>query len=622
MNYRIENEAFSNFSRSILDNETSWSTDISAVYTELKKVGSSKNFFGTAASSTNEYITTIHNQLQKNLIDLVKLHSGNFSLFYSAWRNFETDNFGRIESSELGDIKKDLGTYSSKADGVEYRIKLYLDSISDLFTASRSKYADVVAANATVNTLLDNINTSINAIDEGHLKADFVNTELMIDSLKKLIKECMGKDRTFKANFTKDSVYDLNAWAGVSISSARVEYETSVKQDAFDEAKESAREIETQIKEYKKRETQVKIIKAVVTGVCVVASAAVIVCTAGAGTGVVIAAGAAVGAVTGAVDKSVELIGDEYVEKGNLNDMDWGDFAKDVAIAGVAGGVTGAISGAIGVGTEGVSSGLAKIAIGAGEEVINGIASRGVESGLEGVGNVITGKTDFRSALDDTFYDAVDPKEMGKDALKGTIKGVVKEGTKSVAKKIPTKMQDGSNSTLYDKYLNTKNADTTKDDLFTGSVVKGSVDKTASGVIKRYANSQIDGYTVGESLKDALDPAEMVTDAFDGAVSSGANRIKTELEDEMTIHTHAHVTDTTVNSNAAAVAGNPNVDATGATVAQNSNSVVQITNRDVVGGVTGIAINTDVANGGSTDAVSNYINSNQGNSGTVAVGTN
>lgn len=571
MNYRIENEAFSNFSRSILDNESSWSTDISAVYTELKKVGSSKNFFGTAASSTNEYITTIHNQLQKNLIDLVKLHSGNFSLFYNAWRNLETDNFGRIESTELYDIKELVKTYSKSAEKVEERIKAYLQSVSDLFTTRRSKYAELVAANATVNTLLDNINTSIESLDDSHLQYDFVNTELMIDSLRKLIKECMGKDRSFKANFTKDSVYDLNAWADVSISSARVEYETSLKQDAFDEAKESARDIETQIKEYKERETQVKIIKAVVTGVCVVASAAVIIGTAGMGTGVVIAAGAAVGAVTGAVDKSVELLGDEYVEKGHLNDMDWDKFKKDVLVAGVAGGVTGAISGAIGVGTEGVSSGLAKIAISAGEELTNGVVSRGIESGVEGVGNVVSGKTDFRSALDDTFYDAVDPKEMGKDALKGTIKGVVKEGTKAASKKIPAKTTDGTKTTLYDKYLNKDNINAKRSDLYTGSTVKGAVDKTTSGVVKRYVNKRIDGYTAGEAAGDAFDISEIANDAFDGAVSGYAGKREDEIKDSIKLKENIEKkTGTSVADSTNAVSGN--VNSTGAQVANNTST--------------------------------------------------
>ena len=122
-----------------------------------------------------------------------------------------------------------------------------------------------------------------------------------------------------------------------------------------------------------------------------------------------------------------------------------------------------------------------------GEEVVSGIYGRKIESTVDAVDDLAHGRTDFRSAVEYVAEKTYDGKELGKDVIKGSIKGVTSAATEHAAKNINVGGQSSYDSTV-------KNSNAYVEIASKG--VKGSVDKTITGVSDRYINQRIDGYAV------------------------------------------------------------------------------------------------------------------------------
>lgn len=199
--------------------------------------------------------------------------------------------------------------------------------------------------------------------------------------------------------------------------------------------------------EKESRKKTAGIIKWAAIGVSVVASAALIIGTGGAAAPLVIGA---VSAASGALVAGTSNLADQYVEHGNLienhEDIDWGDFGKDVFIGSATGFVTGwagaSVSGAVtsAMGNTAVgstllnsSSALTRVttgaAIGSVSEVGSGIVSRGAATAVEGV---LEGDFNGERVLDEMF----DGKSMLLDAAIGGVSGGKKAKNAVVGKEV------------------------------------------------------------------------------------------------------------------------------------------------------------------------------------------
>jgi hypothetical protein len=521
--YKIEYEKFNGVSSNIIKNKGNWKTNLDGVFQLLKGFENNSSFSGSAANSTCEYIETVHRKIEKNLITLIQLHAGNFELFYNDFLRIESDKFGRIESNEINTIKSDIIGYKKKVSEINSNINVFLRLISDIFQPVNKCTSDAEAIMRIQDEIvkyIDDINDAVGILDKSHSNSDFTNTKALMKALKSLINQCIEKDRTFKANFSISSIYELGAWDSVNKAGIKAEMDYTLKEIAINEAEKNSANIKNEISAYKKREKEANRWKLLITGACVVLTALMVVATAGAGTGIVIAAMAATGGFTSGAEKSIELMTDEYVEKGNLNDLDRDEYTKKVVIAGL----TGAASGAFDAATGGASSKVTKkigekIIKSTVEEVVSGGVERIVESAAENISDIADGKTDFRTAVHDTGVDTFDMEEIGKDAVKGSIKAVTGEVTSGVAKK----------KGLDAKYLNS--SDTTTKTI--SNAVKKSGDSVISGGSKRFVNKLIDGYGVTEATENAFDGESMMSDALSGAGKGASKSVKDDIESDL-----------------------------------------------------------------------------------------
>ena len=510
MNYILECESLNSVSNNVIKNKDNWVSEVSAVYAAMGKIVTCASFRGDAADSTKNYIENVHKKITDNLKKLIKLHSGNFVQFYNDMASIESDKFGRIESKEIDEISQKIGGYKKEAVAIESEIATILRGVADLRQFSKPQVKNVTDNQDSIIDLIKNINSAIRTTDSNHINSNFGITGAMITSLKMLITECRELDRDFKANFTPNSLGQISSWALVNEIEKYADEDYAFKEAQFAEAEKQTKDVAKDIKAYKEREREMAAVKFVVAGTCAIISAAVIIATAGAGTGVIVAAYAASGAITGAAGKASDILTKEYTEKGTLDNLDVGKTVKDVAGAGVTGGVTGAVSGV----WPGGKTGLTKIVSKAGESVVAGMTERGISSSVDAIGDVVTGKTDFRSAVDSVNRDVYNLKDIGKDAVKGSVKAIVKQGTSAGAKKISPKL-DGV-------LTNKKNAD----EYIISNSVKGSVDSTISGIANRTTSNLFDGYTASESVKKGFDINEIAKDAYSGFVSGDAGAYK------------------------------------------------------------------------------------------------
>ncbi len=270
-------------------------------------------------------------------------------------------------------------------------------------------------------------------------------------------------------------------------------------------------------KERHTREVISNIIKFATYTLCTVATVAVVIGTGGAAAPLALGI---VGGITGSVLTATNEMCDEYVEKGNLDEMDWKRFGKDVAVSGITGFVTGYVGGALTKGLEGVSffkSGLEStkflphVASTMGIESIKEVTTGLCERYISGVAdNLYEGKLD----LIDINKSVWNPKEIGKDALGGAIEGTVDDivGSASTCKNFDS------------KFLNSDNA--VKRTISNG-VTEGSKG-VISGAAERFEEDIIDGRSFKDSFSDAFDAKKAANDFVSEGAKGGAKAYKGE----------------------------------------------------------------------------------------------
>lgn len=438
MSYKIDFDSLDSMYNSVGNQANNWISELESIKGKFQSLLDTSNMAGAAADNIKSYIENVHMTLIALLAQLVSLHSSNCLLYKSDYQtNVDTDLHSVISCTELLDYKERIDSTRATAISIDDSISYVLNGIKDIFCVS---YADVTAVDAQhilVSNFLSDLDTEINILEDTHYNHDFINSTQMINALRAFINEQTASGRTYRTNFTTESLASSSSFLQLYNSHVDVTKELESKFSAIDTAIENENQRVADLqREYEERQEKATIIKWIVTGVCIIGSIAAIAATGGAATPLVVGA---VSAVSGAVMAGTNNLADQYVEHGNLienaDKINWGSFGKDVIVAGVAGFATGAIGAGVGgaitskLGSTAIgntllhsSSGIVRVGtgavIGSVSEVTSGVVTRGV-------GTFITTGGDFKEALDE----AVDVKNIALDAAIGGVGGGINEYT-------------------------------------------------------------------------------------------------------------------------------------------------------------------------------------------------
>ena len=492
--FKIEYSALNQVSQDINKIKDDYSKKIDNAAKAINSVIKYERFQGSSAEAMRRYFTNTYNTINKQLKQLVITFAGNFCLFYSDLIDIESDKFGRIESEELKEIRKQINTYKTNLETIDANISSYLKNVIDLFEAPNRYSKDHVSMyNDIIYEGTYKIITDVRSVDNKHCDSAFSCSTEIIKALNNILDTYLGKERKSIKDY-EFSMEDI----GLLISEKALTIYSVKEKERYDSNAVKIQNVEVQsnkiakeISDYKAREQTAKWINLAVDAVFVVASVAVIVGTAGMGTGVVIAGMASLGAVKGAVTKGTEMLTDEYVENGDLKDADWGKISEEMIVSGVSGGIKGAIDGAL----LGVSMGpVTKTVKDVGLNVLEGTQKRAVGAYID-AGKALANGSDLKTVADDMLHERYDSEEIRKDLRDG--------------------LQEAAIGSIADEIL----PDTGKKEMgkYIQKAMKKSGEKVISGGLERYQDKIEDGYEVSEAYASATDPFEVASDGISGA---------------------------------------------------------------------------------------------------------
>lgn len=409
-------------------------------------------FTGMSAEALKSYFTNIHfpiiygiGLLNSTHLDLYKQYLSDYCFKVDGDGSFSSDGGDKravFDTPELEYLARTYASFNQKTQYTEDQLNGVLNSISDLFSYSRSN-TEPMLENYHQQTikLINEVHDNVDLVESEHVYKDFVETEQMISSLTTLIREVYYKNRDFKTSFSEESLMEIaNAYnkfgeAFVSLSEKNDSIDKA-KLDAFDSANERFLQEykEEEEAERKRREAEANAWKWTGIVLGVVVGGAVIIASGGTATPVVAAIAGGLAAGTTAFCDSVA---DNVIKNGSaFKNMDWGHLAKNVIVNAGVGAIAGFVGGAAAqkVGDIGQISRLTQ-STNFGKKVLGNICINGAKELSGGVAkrfsanlgeSVIEGKTvEIRSAISDAF----DFNELKKDAVKGTASGIMKTTT-------------------------------------------------------------------------------------------------------------------------------------------------------------------------------------------------
>ncbi len=490
----------------------------------------SDSFKGQAATNMKNYLEQVHGILVASIFTVLQSYyilaidyyggytrnvdtgDGNeHGLRYTTIVNGEVSETGSIQS-KLNDVIKTAEEVVSAANGVK-------GSISDLVTIvakprTDELYNQINNAKSKAQTVHDNVISH-----EASRVNDFIEIESIISQALSIINSQLGQNRVQIVAYQQGDigkmcdienlVVNLNAVSDkVKPISENEHFEEDanlvLNRDAYIQAEEEA-----------SREWA----RWAAIGVAVIGAIAVTVVTAGAaGPG----ACALVGATAAAVGTGASLLAEEYVVKGNLDEMDWSDFGKKVVVAAAGGAVTGYL-GAISQGSA-IRQPIKNATIAFGnvvkQEVAEGLAGATWEVG-EAIGEAIVGEKPGKEIL----------STLGNDVL-GEIKTTAKDITTKGAKEFVGGMIAGNfNVNTSDKSALRKMGENTLEKA-TGELAEGMVD-TAWGVGEAVLDSD-SSTTVESALKKGLKDtvSDVAKSVVETSVSEGAFAPVTKIDNK------------------------------------------------------------------------------------------
>ncbi len=438
MGYVVDFDALDSMYNSIGSQANSWMEELKAVKEKFQVLVDTDNMSGAGATNIKNYISNTHMILIGLVLELISLHATNCLLYKNDYQtNIDTGLHAFIKSSEIDDCLEQIESTRKKAICIDESIAFALGKIRDIFYVSYADVTTVDAEHKFTSRFLSTLDQDIKSLENRHSLNDFTYSSELISALTGFINELTASSRTYKTEFSTDSLISSNAFLQLYNSHIKVSKELEEKADEISEAIENENQHVADLqKEYEERQKEAKIINSLVTVGCVVGSIALIGFTGGAASPVAVGL---ISAASGAVMAGTSNLTAQYVQYGNIienaDKVDWGSFGKDVFVASVAGFATGALgTGASNAITGGLSksaqisaalhssSGVVRIGtnalIGATSQVGAGIVSRGA-------GTLISTGGDLGAACDAAF----DKQHIFVDATIGGVSAGVKEYT-------------------------------------------------------------------------------------------------------------------------------------------------------------------------------------------------
>ena len=460
MAFKVNFDALDTMYSSIYAQSANWLAALETLNNATTALAESTEMAGSGADSIRAYMSSVHGTVQGLLAQLIQLHEKNNLLYKQDYmRNIDTSLHAVIHESELSSIRSSLQTQLNQAIDVDGELHDAMNRIRDIFTLYYNDVSDVDRAHNTAITFLSDLDESVKSLESKHTAADFTNTGDMITNLTTMIRELIGHNRSYKTDFSMELLAGSETFQTLYGSYLNVSKEIEDKASAIETAIENENQRAADLQaEYEQRQKEAQAAKWIVTGLCVIGSIVAIAATGGAATPLVVGA---VSAASSAIIAGTNNLADSYVENGNLQNVDWGSFGKDVAI----GAVTGFVTGYVGASVGGViTSGLSKTATGAsllnssnavvriGTGAVIGSVSE-VGSGIvsRGAGTFITSGGDLEESMDAAF----NMENIAYDAAMGGISGGVNAAKKPVGKEI--QLEDIDKDLLETKPSNSPN---------------------------------------------------------------------------------------------------------------------------------------------------------------------
>lgn len=428
MGFKVNFDSLDAMYSGIYAQAANWLTALETLNGATTTLAETTEMSGAGADSIRSYMSAVHGTIQGLLAQLIQLHEKNNFLYKTDYQqNIDTALHAVIQENELDAIRSSLSRQRNQAIDVDGELHDAMNRIRDIFSPYYNDISNVDDSHNDAMNFLSGLDESVKELESRHTANDFINTGDMITNLTAMIQELSSHGRSYKSDFSMEQLAGSETFQNLYASYLNVTKELDDKASAIDAAidHENLRAAALQ-EEYEERQKKAQAAKWIVTGLCVIGSIVAIAATGGAATPLVVGA---ISAASSAVIAGTSNLADQYVEKGNLNNVDWGSFGKDVAVGAVTGFVTGYVGASVG---GAITSGLSKTATGASllnssntivrigtgaaigsvSEVGSGIVSRGATT-------LITSGGDLEESMDAAF----NLENIAYDAAMGGISG-------------------------------------------------------------------------------------------------------------------------------------------------------------------------------------------------------
>lgn len=509
----------------IIDNikklKDDWSDDFEAIRKSVEDLKSSSYIKGAGSDNIKLYMNEIHSNLIDRIEILLSLLYGSVEIYRGGYQadidGGDGSDYGirytTMVEDELeygGEVSRNIDNLIGLNSSIKWEVNSVRNSISDLVWLGEPTYADLIEGSLNLaKNIASNLNDSI-LVYEGSQTDSLNSVQTAIEELRNIINYQLGVSRVPMASYAQNSWASMCNYERLQTATESIvnTLNSTDFQDAYDKSIASTFDRQALI-DKEEREKKAKAIKWAVTGLCVVASVAATVLTAGAAAPLVLGV---VGAATAAVSTGTDILLDEYVEKGNLKEVNWVEFGAKVTISAAVGFATGYASGAIGGSSSAINKTIGKKI---GTNLISGYA----ESGIEFVGDtlydvgekVITGKTD---EIGESILENLD--ELGEKVVVDTIGGVIGTAADELVdiggKKIFKNVKDGLKKDIGKAAYKT-----------IGESMIGTVDNGLSAIVKEARDSKINNEDfsfedVGKSVKE-----DFINDVVTGGMNNAAD---------------------------------------------------------------------------------------------------
>ena len=477
-----------------------WASLVNTAYDAMEIAYQDETWQGKAADCFKSYYQDIHGSFATVFFELVKLFSEKCKAYVAEYLTVDGADHAVIDTDELADIITHIVFRVQDTHAVDNAVREEIKSVNDITSINYDSKPAVFGQLDKMRTDVTNLQKAVWDEETRFVTDGFPVMQELVDSLKKLI----NSGNAVKVSSDNRSVaYDPNALKETFKDVASAYEHAGEYEDAH--ATDFAKNDKILQDAIDRRQEELNQRKALAIGVGIVVAAigiaATVVTCGAAGPVATIAIGAVVGAVSGAATSVAnQNVGDIY-GRGEIK-------GKEVFKEAVIGGVTGAVTSATGLGSARAVAATAscahpvaaKIAIKAGESVINGIVTRGVGTGIR--------QESFGAGVSDAF----DPRKFAADAAGSVVSTVAGEGVDKFFKKtgIDQKMKDNR----------------IKDYAWT--VAKDEVTDAS----KRFVSTTIKTGDVKEGLKKAGDGREILTTGIKTVVGKGTEDVVASKKDK------------------------------------------------------------------------------------------